>query len=202
MRSPMRALAFIAVLGGVLGLGACAQDPAPEDAYYRLRAAAPARVLATPYLPGTLEVEKFVADGLTAGRPISYSEAGMPHQVKEYHYHFWTQPPTIMVRDEMVAFLRAAKVAKAVVTPEMRVGADYELTGRILRLEKINGAQPRAALDLELAVTEIATQRLLFLNTYHQEVAAGGDTVAAAVAALDDGLNATFTRFLADLTGQ
>lgn len=182
-------------------VAACASaPPVPEDQYYRLKAvvadgASPAKTL----FPGTIEIDRFVADGVTAGRPIVYSEAGKPYQVKEYHYHFWTQPPTVMLRDELIAYLRAAGVAKAVVTPEMRVAADYVLTGKIIRLEKVIGQPPKAVLEVELGVRKATGGALIFLNTYRIESASDGPGVDDAVHALNAALSEVYGQFVADL---
>ena len=144
--------AVISTLALVL-LAACGSAaPVPEDQFYRLSAVMTVAPQSKTLFPGTLEIDRFVADGLTAGRPIVYSEAGKPFQVKEFHYHFWTQPPTVMLRDELVTYLRRAKVADIVVTPEMRVSPDYVLTGKIRRLEKVVGTPPKAVLEIELGL--------------------------------------------------
>jgi uncharacterized lipoprotein YmbA len=171
--------------------------PVPEDEYYRLRVPLPAA--GKKLLPGTLEIERFVADGLIAGRPIVYSESDKPHQVREFHYHFWTQPPTIMLRDELVTFLRAANIADAVVTPEMRVPADHVLTGKIVRLEKVVGASPKAALELELSVRKTSGGKLVFLNTYRIESQSSGAGVDDAIRTLNDALATIYRKFLTDL---
>lgn len=203
----MRRRAMIKALWPVLGVAvagvvaACGSaPPVPEDQFYRLKAvraesAAPVK----PLFPGTIEIDRFVADGVTAGRPIVYSEAGKPHQVKEYHYHFWTQPPTVMLRDELVSYLRAANVAKAVVTPEMRVNAEYVLTGKIIRLEKVIGTPPKAVLEIELGVRKATGGDLIFLNTYRIEATSEGPGVDDAVHALNAALSTVYGRFVADL---
>ena len=182
-------------------VAACASaPPVPEDQFYRLRAVRAATAPAAKLLfPGTIEIDRFVADGVTAGRPIVYSEAGKPYQVKEYHYHFWTQPPTVMLRDELVSYLRAARIAKAVVTPEMRVAADYVLTGKIIRLERIVGTPPKAVLEIELGVRKATGGGLVFLDTYRLEAAADGPGVDDAVQALNAALSAVYDKFVADL---
>jgi len=193
-------LAFLAMaIAGVVAACAAA-PPVPEDQFYRLRAVrAESAAAAKMLFPGTIEIDRFVADGVTAGRPIVYSEAGKPHQVKEYHYHFWTQPPTVMLRDELVSYLRAANVAKAVVTPEMRVNADYVLTGKIIRLEKVVGAAPKAALEIELGVRKATGGELVFLKTYRIEAASDGPGVDDAVEALNTALSSVYDTFVADL---
>jgi ABC-type uncharacterized transport system auxiliary subunit len=191
--------AVVATLAGLVA--ACGSaPPVPEDQYYRLKAvraepAAPGKML----FPGTIEIDRFVADGVTAGRPIVYSEAGKPYQVKEYHYHFWTQPPTVMLRDELISYLRAADVAKAIVTPEMRVAADYVLTGKIIRLEKVIGSPPKASLELELGVRKATGGALIFLKTYRIETASDGSGVDDAVHALNAALSEVYGQFVADL---
>lgn len=189
----------VAAAGVVAACGSA--PPVPEDQFYRLKAvraesAAPAKLL----FPGTVEIDRFVADGVTAGRPIVYSEAGKPYQVKEYHYHFWTQPPTVMLRDELVSYLRAAKIAKAVVTPEMRVNADYVLTGKIIRLEKVVGTPAKAVLEIELGVRKATGGGLVFLETYRIEAASDGPGVDDAVHALNGALSTVYEKFVSDIS--
>ncbi len=75
-------------------LAACAaQAPVPQDKYYRLQAIPAFQPLSSPVLSGVLEIERFMADGLTAGRPIVYVDAADPNQLREYHYHFGRRPP-------------------------------------------------------------------------------------------------------------
>lgn len=181
-------------------LGACAQPPVPQDRFYRLQVAAPDKALAALRLDGMLEVDRFAADGLFAGRPIVHSDAGRSHEVTEYNYHFWTEPPPSMLRDQLVEYLRAAGVARTVVTPEMRVEPDFVLAGKIKRLEQIVGAPPRAAVSLELGLRRDATGELLLLRTYAEVVTAGAPTVSAAVLAVNEALARIYAKFIADLS--
>jgi ABC-type uncharacterized transport system auxiliary subunit len=181
-------------------LGACAQPEVPEDNYYRLRVDPPKSTIPVPRFKGAIEVERFVADGLTAGRPIVYTEPGQAHRLKEYHYHFWTEPPTVMLRDQLVVYLRAAGVADTVVTPEMRVDPRYVLAGKIKRLEKIAGAEAKAVLEIELGLREAGGGgKLVFLDAYNIEVTAENDSVDAAVRALNKALADAYARFTASL---
>jgi len=181
-------------------LSACGSaSPVPEDQFYRLKVQAPSdtgKVL----FSGTLEVNRFVADGLTAGRPIVYSESGKAYQVKEFHYHFWTQPPTVMLRDELVSYLRARKVSDMVVTREMRANPDYILTGKILRLEKIVGTPPKTVLEIELGLRKPGSGKILFLDTYRKETVSGGTGVDAAVRSLNMSLTEIYKKFVNDLS--
>ena len=95
--------------------------------------------------------------------------------------------------------LRAAKVARAVVTPEMRVDPDYVLSGKIKRLERVVGAVPRAVVELELAVRRTDGDSLAFLQVYRAEEPVAADSVAAAVAAINKALGTIYAKFTADL---
>lgn len=188
-----------AVVLVLASLAACAAPPVPQDTYHRLRVPPPANPLPRPPLAGMLEVERLAADGLTAGRPLIYSKSDRPQELQEYLYHFWTEPPPIMLRDEIVDYLRAANAAKAVVTPELRVSPDYVLTGKVKRLERVQGEPPRAVVELELGVRATRANTLVILDTYREEIGAVADTMGAAVDAMNQGLARIFARFVADL---
>ncbi len=179
----------------ILALAACSQPEVPIDRYYRLQLAAPGPSEAR--LKGTLEVERFIANGLIAGRPILHSEAGKPNEIREYNYHFWTEPPIVLLRDQLVTYLRAAKVADVVVTPEVRIAADYVITGKIKRLEKIDGERPKAAIELELSLRKAGGGKLLYLDSFSVETDAKDNSVAAAVEALNRALDEIYGKFTA-----
>ncbi len=182
-------------------LTACGSSaPVPEDQFYRLTISAPSP--SKTLFPGIMEVDRFVADGLTAGRPIIYSESGKPFQVKKFHYHYWIQPPTVMLRDELVSYLRARKISDMVVTPEMRVTPDYVLTGKIKRLEKVLGNPPKAVLELELGLRKASGNKILHLDTYRVETVSDGPGVDAAVKSLNTALTSIYADFVKDISKQ
>ncbi len=192
----------LAALMGVMLIAGCASQPlVPQDRFYRLQAVMAAEPLATPKFSGALVVERFTADGLTAGRPIVYVEASDPNQLLEYHYHFWTQPPTIMLRDEMVAFLRQANIAEQVVSPEMRLDPTHILTARIRKLEQVLGSPNRTQLELEIGIRRPEDGAVVFLKSYRQEAIQISTGVGAAVDSLNEALNIMYSDFLADLKG-
>ncbi len=198
LRAPVARCASAMILLGVL-TACAAQAPVPQDKFYRLQAVLASAPLTAPILPGVLEVERFTADGLTAGRPIIYVDSSDPNQLREYHYHFWTQAPTVMLRDELVTYLRQAGVAINVVTPEMRLDADHILSGRIRKLEQIVGSKKGTALELEIVLRNPRNGELLFLKTYRHEVAQSAIGVAAAVVAFNEALNIIYADILDDL---
>ena len=182
-----------------VSLGACAQPELPKDHYYRLNVTTPQQTKQEIIFKGTIEIERFVADGLTAGRSIVYSDSSNEQQLMEYHYHFWTEPPIIMLRDQLIDFLRATNVATMVVSPEMRARPDYRLTAKIKRLEKVVGSRPSAIAELELGLQNEKNGEIVHLANYQVEVKAQSQSVDDAVIAMNKALRKIYTRFVASL---
>jgi cholesterol transport system auxiliary component len=182
-----------------VSLGACAQPELPKDHYYRLNVTTPQQTKQEIIFKGTIEIERFMADGLAAGRPIVYSDSGNEQQLMKYHYHFWTEPPIIMLRDQLIDFLRAANLATMVVSPEMRTRPDYRLTAKIKRLEKVVGSKPSAIAELELGLQNEKNGKIVHLANYRVEVGAQSQSVDDAVIALNKALSKIYSRFVASL---
>ena len=104
--------------------------------------------------------------------------------------------------DYAVLFLQGGSRLQFSMIPMNLLGegqsADYILTGRIIRLEKIEGTAPKGVLELELGVRR-ADGKLIFLDVYKMEIAADNNSVEAAVRALNKALDATYAKFAADL---
>jgi ABC-type uncharacterized transport system auxiliary subunit len=188
---------FVWAFAALSTLTACEQPPVPEDHFYRLEVTA-----TTPDvqpLTGTVVVERFIADGVVADRPIAYSDRGNHRQVRAYHYHFWVEPPTVMLQNQMVAFLRASGVAERVVTPELRVQPDFIVAGKIIRFEQVRGSPPAIAAELELSLRRSSDSRVLVLETRKVEGRAADDSVGAAVDAMSQAVSQIFLNFAAAL---
>lgn len=194
---------YLTMLGVFVALsvlaGCASQPPVPTDKFYRLQAVFAASPFNSVKFPGNLEIERFTADGLTAGRPIVYIDSQNTNQLLEYHYHFWTQPPTIMLRDELVSYLRTAKMFSNVVIPEMRLNPDYVMTGRILKMEQVLGSPDRTRLELEISLRRPEDGKLMFLKTYTHETEQTSPGVSSAVTSLNEALNVIYSDLLADL---
>ena len=189
---------LLPALVAVVTLG-CVSGPAPRDHYYRLEAAAP-KALASPKLAGTLEVGRLRVEAISQGRRMLYRDSSQSGEIGQHAYHHWVDPPNVMLQDQLVRTLRSANVAADVVTPAVRVGSDYLVSGRIVRLERIlGGSEPRVAVEIELVLTRQQGSELLLLETYREERVAPGSGVADAVTAYDQAISAIFERFLADL---
>ena len=192
MNRLLPAALLLGALGGCLG----AAPPIPRDHFYRV-AVQPASALPLQF-PGVVSVAPIEADGLLRERPLLFSQKGA-HEIQQHDYHYWTEAPPYMLQAQLVAYLRRSGAAEAVITPDLRLPADYEVTGRIRRFERLlYGKTTRVVAELELAMTEVGTKRLIVVQSYSAQAAAEDDSVEASVRALDDALGDIFARFLAD----
>lgn len=179
-------------------LAACSQPSIPEDNYYRLPGA-PAAETGAPMLRGLLLVERPVADGLVAQRAIIHSEGDDDPDLLAYHYHFWSEPPPILLQNRLAAFLRAKRVAAQVVTPELRLEPDYVVSGKLRRFEQITGGSGRVVVEMELALKDMKGDRLVRQGSYRVTAPTADLRVSTAVRAMGKAVDEIFQRFLADL---
>jgi ABC-type uncharacterized transport system auxiliary subunit len=188
---------------GLLVLAAgCLGGPGPADHFYRLAASAPAHPLAAPRLEGTVEVERFLADGVIAERPLLFARRDAPNEVVQQRYHYWTESPTSLLQEALVGFLRQANLAGTVVTPQLGVQPDWVVRGRIVRFERLTGGgAPVAIVALELSLTR-AGGKLVHVDTYRAERPVAGEGEQAVVDALAGGVAEIYGRFVADIDAE
>jgi ABC-type uncharacterized transport system auxiliary subunit len=187
-----------ALLLAVLLLAACGGGASPPpDSFYRLEAGDPGRRYGTPLLDGTVEVARFDADGVTGGRPIVYHADGP--QLRRYSYHYWVESPTKQMQAAVIAALRRAEAARQVVRPDMRVPADWRISGTLKELSHRpgdGGAAGRIVLAATLSVVDARDGALVLLEDFRVERPVQGDGVPAAVARCQTALTELLGRFL------
>lgn len=192
-------LRWLLVMLIAIATAGCASGPAPRDHFYRLQADPPT-ALTSPRLRGTLEVGRLRVESVLRKRGLLYRDGSRPEEIRRHSYHLWVDPPSIMVQDQLAAYLRAARVAEAVVTPAVHVDSDYLVSGRIVHLESLlEGGAARVLVELELTVMRKEGRELLVAETYREERVASGETVADSVRVYKRAITAVFERFVADL---
>lgn len=180
--------------------GGCLSGSAPADRFYRLELSAPSDRSESPRLPGRLLVDAIRGDALTLERLMLYRDLGEPTRVRQEGYDHWVEPPPAMVERALVGYLRARNLAESVVTPEMHVKADYRLSGRVQRFERLVGeGSPRVSVELEFHLVSLEAGELLLLQSYSEEEQASGNDGSAWAAAFSDALQRVFDRLAADL---
>lgn len=181
-------------------LSGCTQPPVPEDTFYRLTLDGPERRFAPPLLQGTVEVQRFSADGLVGERALVYDSDAGQQRLHQRHYHFWTDSPTRMLQELLVDYLREANVAPRVVTPEHRARREYVVDGKIKRFEYVAASPGRATVVVELSLRRLSDDELLILSSYASESGSVDDSALGSVRALEQAVSGAYARFLEDLS--
>ena len=180
-------------LAGCLG----STETVPPDHYYRITVTKPDQRAAGIAFPGVLSVATFDGDGLVRGRPVLFTTDGHEGTLRQHNYHYWVDSPSRLLQGQLAAYLESSALADSVVTPEMRVRADYELVGRIIRLERVRGAgPPRVAVKLALSVVRLSDHKLITTNTFSAEVNCIDDSVGAAITAMNQAVGEIFNDFV------
>ena len=178
--------------------GGCTSGPAPKDNFYRFELPEPQNHFDPPLLNGTLLVTRPWADALIGERHLLYRENSGTSQIHRYVYHRWVDSPTMMLQREIARYLRASRMADAVVTPELRTEVDYLLSCRIAKLERVLNGAPRVLMELELSITRMTDRHAVLLETYREEQQASDKGVAASIVTYNQVLAKILERFLAD----
>jgi ABC-type uncharacterized transport system auxiliary subunit len=202
---PMRSaagssLALFALVASVAIGAGCALSPAPVDHYYRLATGPLERRFDTPRLLGTLRVKRPRAEALTDGTNLIYRRVDDPAEVHRDAYQFWTDAPSLQVRDVLIDALHSAQLAERIVPPGLRSPADFTLSSRIVRMERlVELGVERATFDIEFSLVRERDRQLLFHERYRDEETVAGTSAAQAVRAYDRALARILEQLVADL---
>jgi len=170
--------------------------PVPEDNYYQL----PASQLKTSdkVIVNHLAVKRLVSDGLHGERALLFSKAGQALQLKQYHYHHWSDTPPRMLQEHLISALRQAKVANKVTNYDPGQRAELTLSGKIRHFEQIErGNENKVRVELELQLRDKKHNTIL-LNDYRVSQTAKSAKPHDLVKAYGDALNKIISMFMVD----
>ena len=186
----------------VAGLAACGGNATvPENHFYRLEVAGPE----TPgkrLISGVLEVDRLLAAGELTQRAIVYRHDDNPLQLRVYHYHFWNEPPGVLLQAELVNYLRASGVADKVLTPEMRARPDYSVTGRVEKLERVVGGKNAGVIEMNLVLRRLADGKVLVAKNYTRAFTPKDDDLTSLVKGFSVAARDIFKTFVTDIAAQ
>lgn len=189
----------LTLLFGFCLLAACSgQPPVPKDHYYRLPQPEISSEL-NPLTDGTIFVEQFIADGIHRERALAYAEDSAPTEVFQHHYHHWIESPSLLLRDQLIDYLRARQAGR-VITDSPGVPAELSIYGKIRRFDQIvkSGAIV-VVVSLEFRVEKAGSGEPLLVRDYERRLDPGGSSMNAAVSGFGAALSEIFSRLLGDL---
>jgi len=108
-----------------------------------------------------------------------------PNEIARYSRHLWNEAPTRLVQGRVVACLRRASVATAVIFPYERSEANWVLTGELQRFEQVVGrdGSASAVVVLELSLSDRSRRDLIWQRRLRSEAPATDVSPGAAVRA-------------------
>lgn len=192
-RTILLSLTLGALLTGCVGSGAL-----PEQRFYRLPEPRPTPV-ASPVITRLLGIPRLRANGLYHERAILHFLPEQPLDLRPYHYHHWSDSPTLLIRDHLVSYLSAAGAVREMTRFQDEGRAQLQLYGRLIRFERevnTSGIMVHVALEFSL---EAGHQVLLPAKRYEVQQEAADRTVHGTVQAFGTALEAIYGQLLADL---
>ena len=187
----------------IFSLAACVTPPLPEDHYYRLETTAPATPQAAARNAATLAVQRIHMTGVYGERPLLFSTAQAPTELRQYHYHYWADNPEHLIQEQLAAYLRAAHITGRVnLTDNGVASADYQISGSVRRFEqRLEDSGAHALVELDLTLARRSDSIALLTKTYRADIVTRDNTALASAQGLSQALTQCFAEFVTDLRG-
>jgi cholesterol transport system auxiliary component len=194
---PYKRLFFLVGFGFLLS--ACAVDPVPEIAYYRMPEIISNQQSSSLTSTLPIVVDTFLADGLHGEQAILYSTKP-GGSIRAYHYQLWNDPPVRLLQRRLIKHLRQQKNAVLVTDRLGSSVAALRVSGLIERFERTKVANGgwQAEVALELRVDKVRDQAPLLVKAYSVTVPIEGDSMQATVRAFARGTDQVFVQFAHD----
>lgn len=178
------------------GLAACAMNPPPADRYYRIEPAAPG--LAREFSSRVL-VENVESAGMYAERPLVFQREEAGGALEQYHYHFWSESPDLLLTDALVRYLRAALGAGQVFGAGSRVDPDLIVRARLRKLDhRLAAGAVRSVLAVQFTITD-ARRNAVSVVDFEESAPAGNGAPAEHVQTLNQLSAQAFARLAEQL---
>jgi len=129
-------------------------------------------------LVAAIEAPEFLEDARIRYR-AGANEAGA------YELHRWIERPGNMVRDALVAQLRASGEYRRVLESSGPVPADYLVRGRLGEFGEVDNPAIVTRISLHLELVDMRTNRDVWDHLYEHEEPSGGKTIGDVVHAMD-----------------
>jgi len=180
----------------VLVTSCAVPPPVPEDNYYQLPKPT---VKAQPTaLADELAVKRLVSDGLHGERALLFSTAGQSLQLRQYHYHHWTDTPPRMLQEYLISALRQAKVAGTVINYDPGQRTALTLSGKIRHFEQVErGNKNEVFVEVELQLHD-KQHKIVHLRDYRVTQTAKSDKPHDLVSAYGEAMNIIINEFIED----
>ncbi len=184
----------------LLVLQACSSPaPLPEDRYYDLRPRGLKPMPEAGRKPLHLVIRRPRADALRAARNLVYSRDGL--EMRQYHHHFWADRPDRMLERALLDGLRQSGLFASVGSLPLQTGANGELRGEILRLDRVrSGAGWKVDVALRFTYFPDRNGPPTFTRLYHKKLKTRDDGMKATIEAFNTVTGELLQALLLDLS--
>ena len=141
---------------------------------------------------GTIEAPEFLQDARIRYR-AGANEAGA------YEFERWTERPGAMVRDALVAHLRASGQYGRVLESSGPAAGDFLVRGRLREFGEVDNPAIVTRISLHLELIDLRTNRDVSDRHYEREEPSGGKSISDVVAAMDRNMQQVVTQAAADI---
>jgi ABC-type uncharacterized transport system auxiliary subunit len=133
---------------------------------------------------------------------LLYSSAQAPTELRQYHYHYWTDSPARLIQEQLADYLRAAHLARDVTATPNGAASDYQIIGTVQRFEqRLLGGGAQAYVEMDLTLQRTTDSHRLFSKSYRAAIPTRDSTPLAAAQGLSQALAQCFAAFSTDLRG-
>lgn len=185
-----------------LVLAGCASTQSvPEDHFYRLTPLSVAEPFTVPPFAGVIKVERVKAFGIFQERAVLFSREATPETLERYHYHFWIDAPTALLRKHLVAYLRKRGIAQLVVGSEIQQPGDIQLQLELNNFERIlnDTGKIQVKVGLAVVVNNGRGEKPLLIKSYSAMKKLDDKTMPASIKAFNQGLQDIYQQLSEDL---
>jgi cholesterol transport system auxiliary component len=188
---PITALTLL--IGFLAGCGA-----ARPSKYYQLTVPSnAASVEKADAVPVTLLLGGLATSHLYREDRIIYGNG--KEQLGTYEFERWAEPPTEMIQEVLLRYLRASGRYRAVHYRRSNMKGDFAIRGRLYDFKELSSSPLSARLTLELEMRDLTTGGTVWTHYYTHDEPVSGKDVSALVAALDRNVQRAVTEVIASL---
>ena len=179
-----------------LALTACSsQAPLPTDHYYRLPELRDVNV--DEQRVSSISVITFQAAGLYQERAILYTDNEI--ELKQYHYHHWTDSPTRLLQERLAVRLRLSNISKLVLNT-FEGNSELIIKGQIKAFERLQQKESESVyVKLLLQVNSNSKHAPILHKEYVQTVTLPSNTIADVIKAFAEAVDLIFSDFYMEL---
>jgi len=184
MMSMRRMMPCIAVLLAAFGLGACGSGR-PIKYYTMELPTAPQP--STSVFPVTLLVGRITAPEILQDAPIAYRSG--PNEIGTYNYHYWVEPPELMVKLALIRQLRSSGRFQSVAEVGSSAQGEFILQGRLYDFEEIDAGSISGLVTMEFHLLDRKNGKVVWTHFYSHSEPVQGKEIPNVVTALNQNLD-------------